>query len=251
MTSDRIRLNHETLVAAVGNNWPPAQVDAAIELLTSNGRFPHAARKLPPDLISAIQRERLLVAMLRAVAELGYREASVQAVLDRAGISRPTFYDHFSNREDCFLTAFDAASSRLKKRIDEAATGGGNIWRDRLRLGLEELLRFCREQPDDARVLIVESRGATQTALQRRDELLEHFSNLIESQAQMLVPDPFAHSALTAAGIVGGIEALLFSRLSRGELASLPSLLPSLMYFAVLPYEGPKAAGEEFTVAAG
>ena len=53
---------------------------------------------------------------------------------------------------------------------------------------------------------------------------------------------------MTAAGIVGGIEALLYSRLCKGEFDDLEALLPSLMYFAVLPYEGHEAAAEALAV---
>jgi AcrR family transcriptional regulator len=251
MAPDRIRLSHETLLAAIGENWPQEQVDAAVELLASrDGKFPSGMRKLPSDLVSAVQRERLLAAMLRAVAELGYRDVNVQDVLDRAGVSRPTFYEHFSNKEDCFLAAFDAVSARLRERVATAAEGGGECWRDRLRLGLSELLRFCLDEPDAAKVLVVEARGASPAALMRRDELLDHFSSRIDGKARELVSDPTPHSPVTAAGIVGGVEALLYSRLNKDDLKDLRSLLPSLMYFAVLPYEGPEAANEELAVAA-
>jgi AcrR family transcriptional regulator len=252
MAPDRIRLSPETLVAAIGNKWSPAQVDAAVELLAnSDGKFPSGMRKLPSELVSAVQRERLLAAMLRAVSELGYRDVNVQDVLDRAGVSRPTFYEHFSNKEDCFLAAFDAASKRLRERIATAAQGGGDRWRDRLRLGLEELLRFCREEPDAAKVLVVEARGASSAALMRRDQLLDYFSSRIDDKARELVPNATPRSPVTAAGIVGGVEALLYSRLNKGDLNDLQSLLPSLMYFAVLPYEGPDAASEELALSAG
>jgi AcrR family transcriptional regulator len=252
MAPDRIRLTHETLLTAIGETWPQEQVDAAVELLaSSDGKFPSGMRKLPSDLVSAVQRERLLAAMLRAVAELGYRDVNVQDVLDRAGVSRPTFYEHFSNKEDCFLAAFDAVSTRLRERIAAAAERGGDCWRDRLRLGLEELLRFCQDEPDAAKVLVVEARGASPAVLLRRDELLDHFSGQIDGKAQELVPEPTPHSPVTAAGIVGGVEALLYSRLNKNDLKELRSLLPSLMYFAVLPYEGPDAASEELALVAG
>src|SRR5919112_2040551 len=98
---------------------------------------PPSRSRLPSDLIRAIQRERLIVAMLNAAAELGYLETNVQDVIDRAGVSRPTFYEHFSNKEDCFLAAFDASAERLRKKLDAAARKGGSIWRDRVRLALE------------------------------------------------------------------------------------------------------------------
>jgi hypothetical protein len=53
---------------------------------------------------------------------------------------------------------------------------------------------------------------------------------------------------VTASGIVGGVESLLYSRLCKQEYDQLESLLPSLMYFVVLPYEGHEAAAEAFAV---
>src|SRR5689334_7038821 len=126
----RIQLSQETLLTAIGDDWPPEQVEAAVELLAnSSGKFPSGVRKLPSDLVRAVQRERLIVAMLNATAELGYLETNVQDVIDRAGVSRPTFYEHFSNKEDCFLAAFDTSAQRLCKKVDAAGQQGGDVWR--------------------------------------------------------------------------------------------------------------------------
>jgi AcrR family transcriptional regulator len=246
---DRIQLSQETLLAAIGDDWPPEQVQAALELLAnSSGKFPAGVRKLPPDLIRAIQRERLIVAMLNAAAELGYLETNVQDVIDRAGVSRPTFYEHFSNKEDCFLAAFDTSAERLRKKVESAARKGGDVWRDRVRYGLEALLRFAAREPDTARTMVVEARAASATAVKRRVELMDEFARCLQTQARELLPESASHGQLTASGIVGGVESLLYSRLCKHEHDQLESLLPSLMYFVVLPYEGHEAAGEAFAV---
>ncbi|HEX3324222.1 MAG TPA: TetR/AcrR family transcriptional regulator [Solirubrobacterales bacterium] len=248
MSPNRVELSQDMLLAALGSSWPPAEVSAAAELLSGGeGQFPSGIRSLPADLVSAVQRERLLAAMLRATNELTYREVSVQDVLDRAGVSRPTFYEHFENKEDCFLAAFDSAAGRLRERL-EAAGEDGETWRERLRPALEELLRFAVEEPDAAMSLIVDARAACPPALLRRDELLDHFASCLDTQVREEATAGSPPPAIAAAGIVGGIEALLYSRLYRGETESLESLLPSLMYFAVLPYEGHEAASEELAL---
>jgi AcrR family transcriptional regulator len=169
---------------------------------------------------------------------------SVQDVLERAGVSRPTFYEHFENKEACFLAAFDNAAARLRKRL-EAAAGESEGWRQRLRLSLEELLRFVAEDPDSAMSLIVDARAACPPALERRDALLDHFASCLDSMVRAEADPAHSPSAIAAAGIVGGIEALLYARLNRGEADDVQYLLPSLMYFAVLPYEGHAVASEE------
>jgi AcrR family transcriptional regulator len=252
MSSSRVQLSHEMLLAAIGDRWSPGEVSAAAELLAGgDGQFPSGIRSLPPELVSAIQRERLLAAALRATAELGYREMSVQDVLDRAGVSRPTFYEHFENKEACFLTALDSAGERLRTRIDAATASAEGTWRARLRLALEELLRFIADEPDAAATLVVEARAACPAALLRRDELLDHFAACLDDQIRAEAPEGSPPGAIASAGVVGGIEALLYSRLNREETASLEALLPSLMYFAVLPFEGHRVASEELAVAVG
>jgi AcrR family transcriptional regulator len=249
MPSNRVELSQEMLLSALGDNWRPEDVSAAAELLSGGeGQFPSGIRSLPPDLVRAVQRERLLAAMLRATAELGYREVSVQEVLDRAGVSRPTFYEHFDNKEDCFLSAFDAAAARMRKRLESTGEDAEN-WRERLRAALEELLRFAAEEPDAAMSLIVDARAACPPALHRRDEMLDGFASCLDSRVRAEAPSGAPPSAIAAAGIVGGIETLLYSRLNRGETDDLGALLPSLMYFAVLPYEGHEAASEELALA--
>lgn len=249
MPFDRIQLSRENLLAAIGDEWPAEQVEAALALLASgSGKFPSGLRKLPSDLIRAIQRERLIIAMLNAVAELGYLETNVQDVIDRAGVSRPTFYEHFSNKEDCFLAAFDTSAERLRRKVESAVGKGGEVWRDRVRLGLEALLRFASGEPDTARTMVVEARAASAAAVRRRVELLDGFARCLDEEARQLLPSVDARSPLTASGIVGGVESLLYSRLCKHEYDQVETLLPSLMYFVVLPYEGHEAASEAFAV---
>lgn len=249
--TERVELDAEMLVAALGDHWPPAEVGAAAELLAGGGgQFPAGLRSLPPDLVSAVQRERMLAGMLRATAELGYREVCVQDVLDRAGVSRPTFYEHFSNKESCFLATFDAAAARLRDRLAARALGSTGGWREQVLVALEELLGFIGDEPDAAMILIVDARAACPAALARRDELLDRFAECLDTRVRAEAPTDAPPSAITAAGVVGGIDALLYSRLTKEETEDLESLLPSLMYFVVLPYEGHEVASEGFALTA-
>jgi len=244
MPPDRVLLSREMLEEAAGGRWSPAELGAVLELLTKfNGKFPAGVKGIPPDLVRTVQRERVLVAMLRSAAQLGYCDLAVRDVVQRAGVSRPTFYENFDNKEDCFLAALDAVAERLRKQVEAAAGEAGPSWRNRLRAGIGELLRFVAAEPDAARALIVESRAAGTAAVVRRDQLLDRFALCIDTLAREEISKP--PSTITAAGIVGGIEAVICSRLRREEAGDLDSLLPSLMYFAVLPYAGREAAAEE------
>lgn len=242
-------LSQEKLAHAVGDRWSESELSEAVALLTrADGRFPAGVRTLPADLVRAIQRERLLASMIKTVTEIGYNALTVQNVLGRAGISRPTFYEQFDDKEDCFLAAFDASAKQMRERIEAALAEGGPTWRDQLRSGIAELLRFIAEEPEAARTVIVEARASSSAGLQRRDQLLDHFAACIDALVREDLDE--APSAIAAAGVVGGIESVLYARLQKEETDDLDALLPSLMYFAVLAYAGQEAAGEELDDAA-
>jgi AcrR family transcriptional regulator len=246
VSSDRNQINRELLVAALGDDWPADLIQTAAEMLAdSESRLPSGPRRLPGDLVRAIQRERLLVGMLRAVSDLGYRFTNVQDVIERAGVSRPTFYEHFANKDDCFLAAFDTCAARLRDQVATAAGEGGEIWRDRVRSSFNALLNFAAAEPEAARMVIVEARAATPDAALRRVALLDHFASCLDADVRAMLPAAATHSTVTASGVVGGVESLLYARLNKNQMDDLPALLPSLMYFAVLPYEGHLAASEE------
>jgi AcrR family transcriptional regulator len=249
MSPDRVVLSQKMLANAVGDRWTEAELSEAVALLTrADGRFPAGVRTLPPDLVKAVQRERLLAAVLETVNEVGYRALTVQDVLSRAGVSRPTFYEQFEDKEDCFLAAFDTSAQRLRERLEAAVGEEDECWRSWLRRGLEALLRFIVEEPHAARTVIVEARASSPAGLRRRDELLDHFADCIDAEARKELTEP--PSAIAAAGVVGGIESVLYARLQRDETDELESLLPSLMYFAVLPYDGHEVAAKELGGAA-
>jgi len=242
-------LSREKLAIAVGDRWSDAELNEAVALLSrADGRFPAGVRTLPADLVKAVQRERLLAAMIGAVTEIGYNALTVQNVLTRAGISRPTFYEQFEDKEDCFLAAFDAAATRMRERIEAAAADSGPSWRDQLRTGIAELLRYIADERQEARMVIIEARASSPTGLQRRDALLDRFASCIDALVREDLDEP--PSAIAAAGVVGGIESVLYARLQKGETDELDALLPSLMYFAVLAYAGREAAAEELDDAA-
>src|ERR1700689_1865995 len=68
------------------------------------------------------QRERLLAGMVAVANRAGYAGANVSAVIAQAGVSRPTFYDYFNDRDDCFLATLNGAHATLlgsvRARVD-------------------------------------------------------------------------------------------------------------------------------------
>src|SRR6267378_3396284 len=67
--------------------------------------LPRGRSRLPPRTVRESQRERLLPAVTAAVSELGYPAVTIGDIVKRARVSKAAFYDHFADKEDCFLAA--------------------------------------------------------------------------------------------------------------------------------------------------
>src|SRR4249919_3767536 len=98
--------------------------------------------------VARAQRERTLKAMIEAVAERGYGETRVVDVIERAGLSRKTFYELFGDKEACFLAAYDHVFARLYAGTQEAFEGAaGRPWAVRIQAGITVLLGELARDP--------------------------------------------------------------------------------------------------------
>ena len=79
--------------------------------------LPRGRHSLSREEVRASQRRRMLEAMANATAEKGYVHTTVADVIKRAGVSRETFYEHFSDKEDCFIAAYDAGVEAVLVRV--------------------------------------------------------------------------------------------------------------------------------------
>lgn len=176
--------------------------------------------------------------MLEAVGAEGYDRASVRTVLERAGVYRQAFYDHFTDKDSCYLEALDAGIERVEGLV-MAAAASRESWEEKLRAGLSALLEFLDANPDMGRALVVEVHAAGPKALARRAEAMRRLTSFVDLARREGggAPPPIASE-----GVVSGIHAVIHSRLSSGAQGGFRRLLPEFMHFAVLPYFGAERA---------
>jgi AcrR family transcriptional regulator len=195
------------------------------------GRRPHqlpsGRHGLLRSFVAANQRDRILDAVAQAAAELGYAEMSVEAIIARAGVSRRTFYDHFKNKEDAFLAAYDAVVRQQARHIRRAYFEETTV-RQRLRAGIRAYMEFIASEPDLARMCIVEVLAAGPRAMAKRNEAMRMFAEIIEDNIHELLPG-CRRAALAAETIVGGIHEVVFSRTLANRIDELPGLADDLL----------------------
>jgi AcrR family transcriptional regulator len=187
----------------------------------------------------------MLAAAVEAVEEVGYARMTVAQVISRARVSRKTFYDVFTDREDCFLAAFEQALGQASS-IARDAYESESTWRDGIRAALARLLMFMDEEPGLAKLCVVEALGAGERVLDRRAKVLDELAVIIDRgrAATNATREP---PEVTAEGVVGAIFAVLHTRVLEPDAEPLTGLLNSLMSMIVLPYLGARAAGRELS----
>jgi len=193
--------------------------------------------------VASIQRARLILAMTEIAAESGFSQAAVTQVVTRAGVSRRTFYELFTDREECFMAALDAAIADLSECVRSAYEPRAT-WHVRVRGSLASVLGFMDERPAAGRLLVVSSPGGGHDALQRRGRLVEKAVMLVEEGARER-SNAIELPQLMAEGVVGGALSVLQRRLMADNAGSAIMLLNPLMSMIVLPYLGAAAARRE------
>jgi AcrR family transcriptional regulator/DNA-binding MarR family transcriptional regulator len=193
--------------------------------------------------VAEIQRARIVAAMLHVLCERGAGQATVAHVVARSGVSRRTFYETFSDCEECFVAAVGEAFTRVCERVLPAYDAEKG-WREKIRAGLTVLLRFLDEEPVIGRALVVETLGGPPATLARRGQVVAQLASAIES-ARDEMKVKIAPPPLTGESLVGGALAVIHARLTEEDHAPLVGLTNALMSTIVLPYMGAAAARRE------
>jgi AcrR family transcriptional regulator len=185
----------------------------------------------------ATQRERLLAGMVAVANREGYSGASVSEVIGAAGVSRPTFYEYFEDRDDCFIATMVDVHERLLGEVRSAVADAPP--EQAAASAIRALVAFAGSEPSAARFLMKEALAGGPVALSARDEAIEQTAEVIEDalgtvEAGVPVPD------LPIAVLLGAAHRLLATRLRRGERV-LSGLLEDLLTWVEL-YSEP--AGE-------
>jgi AcrR family transcriptional regulator len=177
---------------------------------------PARARDEAPSrgLVAGSQRERILDATQQLIAEVGAPATTIEAIVKAAGVSSVTFYEHFRNKEECFVAAFDRGVGELRAAVPAEAAGPDLV--------LAALLEAIDAEPARARLCFVEAqKGGPQ--------LRAHYDAALDAVAGEL-------SDSLGQAIVGGLAWLLRERLELGGGEGVQGLLPRMTEIVLDPY---------------
>ncbi len=218
-------------VATIGSNG----------LTNDHAVLPRGRHNLPREHVRATQRERILAGMVQSLAEKGYARTTVADVIARAHTSRETFYEHFENKQACFLAAYEQAVREMTETM-RAPLSDAQEPQARFETALGAYLDAMAAQPSLAHTFMIEVYGAGPEAWKRRSEVLDRFADVVyelvrDQPAIAALPDPrFAVRALVAA-----ISSMVTGLVAAGDYEALPALrAPIMELIGALASHGPR-----------
>ena len=208
-----------------------------VEGVEYGSRLPRGRHGIPQTLVTANQRERLLNAATAIFAEQGYAALAVANVIERAGVSRGTFYEIFENKFACLLAAQGRAFDRLHTAIVTACSAERE-WPRGVAAGVAAALDFTAEFPDDSRLILASSHPSAEPQLAREGiSANEWLVDLLRNSSQQC-PDARSPSDLTEQAAVGAAISIVGSCLASDRIGPLPELTTALVQIVLTPYLG-------------
>jgi AcrR family transcriptional regulator len=221
-----------------------ASPEAAQEYPPELARLPPGRHGLPREFVVHNQRERLIAGLAEAVAENGYSGTTIAHITRQAAVSRRTFYEHFSSKDECFVAAYDTVLAELRELVG-AAFDEQDDWAHAVRAGIAAMLGFLASQPSLARLCMVEALVAGPVVVERYDAAIESLIPYFQAGREGRPKEVLSRlSPTTEEALVGGMVSLISRRIFAGRVDELESLLPDLVEFALTPYLGSAEAAK-------
>jgi len=203
-------------------------------------RLPAGRHGLPREFVVQNQHERIVTALVDVVAERGYNATTVANITKAASVSRRTFYEHFDDKEACFLAAYEMVADHIAASM-RAAAEAFEDWPQKVRAALATLLRFLAGEPELARLTMIEPIAAGGEIATRHRASMQGLVEILKAGR----PEHGGEHPLpeaTEEALVGGIVSLIIREISAGRTEQLEQLLPDLVELTLAPYVGPEQA---------
>lgn len=182
--------------------------------------LPRGSGSLPPEQVAAIQRERLMRAMVATVAETGYSNLRIGDVVERARVSKHSFYAQFPDKEQCFLAAHAHGVQVILEKLGQwAADNTDPDPRAQLRGALRTYFNLVTDEPEFARCMLIELQAISRAGLIARVAAHQQIATVLRvwhEHARTTHPDWPAVPASRYPATVGAVNDLLFTTVATG-----------------------------------
>lgn len=174
------------------------------------GSLPKGRHGLSREQVAASQRTRLIQATIELGNERGFASLTLTDIVGRAGVARATFYEHFADKEQCFLAAFDLAADLVLERVLAPLPAGAQI--SLAQVYTSKFLELCVQEPGLARLVAANVGTLGPAAAERQRTTRNRLAKgLVDLRKTLCRADPRLApiSQIRALAIVGAISEVL------------------------------------------
>jgi AcrR family transcriptional regulator len=204
--------------------------------LIQREQLPSGRADLEQPLIAHSQRERILNAMAAACAAKGFGAVTISDVVERAGVSRATFYELFKDKEACLQASMELSLADAMGRIVEVYSPD-KPWATMVRDATKAFLELLASRPDFARMALIEAPAAGGRSL----EMYASAKRVLQAVLDLGRNDPIEEQGIPSSagrGALAAAEQLIVGQILAGNTERLPELLPDIVYIITIPYLG-------------
>jgi len=185
----------------------------------------------------------LELSALEISGEYGYRELTVEKILERSNLGRQHFYFWFTNAGACYAAAYASTAEELASELLDLSCRQDD-WSGGVRAALIWVRNFLAAEPVLAKGILLEVYGGEAAAAAKRDEVLERLSRAIDTarreKSSRHSPPPIA-----ARFILSAVEAVASQQLASEDRDLFARAIPDLLFLATTIFFGREAAEAE------
>ena len=169
---------------------------------------------------AAGHRARLTEGLAAAIADKGYAAVTIADVVRIARVSKRTFYEHFADKEACFLALYAETSDELIELIAAAAAAVPGTWDARISAAARAYFERVAGEPELIRAAMLEIQAAGPRARVLRREVQRRYAEQLRGFSEAAAAEEAGISALTpelATAVVGGLNELMLKAVEAGH----------------------------------
>jgi AcrR family transcriptional regulator len=189
-------------------------------------------------------RERIAQAVTDEIAERGYENASVEGVIDRAGVTMAEFLVNFEDLADCAIRVY---RQRIEEFTDQivSAFEAEEVWPDSLRAAAYATADFLHANPSMLEFGTTQMFSSGLISEARRESQFKRMVEMIDAgrEAPGVLPGVNRSTADVALGTI--YETIIRNTGDTHETSKPETYVPDLMYVTVRLYLGEEAARRE------
>ncbi len=210
--------------------------------MSAMGSLPKGRHGLSREEVEASQRTRLLRAAVELGTERGFASLTLTDIVSRAGVARSTFYEYFSDKQQCFMEAFDYAADRVLQHVLAIGPPPAGDFAARVNAYIGRVLELGLEEPGLVRLVAADAVALGPAAATRQRAIRAQLADGLVTLREYRRRDEPALAPITqvrALAVVGAITEVLQHTFYTSGIEALPSLQPELAAVVLALLEAP------------